>query len=1541
MRINIRIPLSTTLYIIYALFISLPSAIGQEFSSLEAQSPFAVSANTGEKPQSKIWTYNGRWWAVMPNSSGTKLWALIGNNWVEELSLSSSTDTHADAKVMGDTVHILLFRGRYSELISLQYSSSTQSYGFWTVRPSAAAITLDSGVETSTIDIDSNGRMWLASDAVTDVNVRWSDSPYSSWSSAINLANNISSDDISAIVAFSGNIGVLWSNQNTQRFGFKFHSDGSDPSIWSSDEVPASQSALNIGAGMADDHLNFAAASDGTIYAAVKTSYDTPGYPKIGLLIRRPNGSWDDFYSIDDSGTRGIALLNEIRRTITVVYTTSEGNNTIVYRQSYLSPISFSSRKTLISGANNDATSTKQAYSDEAVILASDGSTAVGVLATAGIGLIDSLVGYWSMNEGGGTVLADSSTYHNNGTLFGNPSWVQGIKGLALDLNGSTQYGIISDNSSLDVSNTITLAAWFKPESRGTQRIIYKTDGVSGYELFLEGQNPFRVSVRFNGSIRLNSTSSYPIDGEWMHVAATWDGNTIRMYINGEEENSMTATSPIGTNSSNLGIGATAAGDESFNGQLDEVYIFRRALNITEIQTLATRSAIQHFITASAGANGNINPAGTIWISEGGNQSFSITPNSSYHIADVLVDGISVGPVESYIFSNIISNHTISVIFAANVTGNVARWTMDEGSGAVLFDSSGHGNSAVIIGSPTWVSGIKGMALQITGSQYAMAADNSNLDLSDEITIAAWIKPNSAGNQSIIKKAITSGYSVDGYELSLAAAGSSHDHRPYIRFNQATHGDTYALYANSQYPSDGNTWMHIAATYDGDTMKIYINGILDNIVPAAFLINTNSLSLGIGAQSDGTNRYSGALDDIRIYSYALNASEINSLVGINHPPNPPTLVTPAQDTIGVPISPLLSAIVSDPDIDYMTVAFWGRISGLEAAGAIPLEITSISTIPKRIVNSDSLSRLSFETENKIPNNLMDNGVSPLAKSDTRTVIFDNYNSSTQNSKDILADNFQNIGEFHNVPSGSTVSMQWLGLLPLTDYEWYISVGDDSSTTNGAIWSFTTENINHTITATSNGHGIIFPSGQIAVPQGQDTTFTIFPEIGYHILDVNVDSVPMGPISSYSFTNITASHTISATFAINTYTIIVSVGSNGTIMPSNDVILDYGANQTFNISPDSSCYHIADVIVDSVSVGPVNSFTFTSITANHTISAFFAIDTFIIQTFAPPYGGAITPSGNVPASCCENIIFNITAFPGYHLADVLIDSVSVGPLSSFTFTCISANHSIAAIFGVNIYTIVAASGPNGTVSPSGEISVQYGQDQSFEIIPDFNYPIADVIVDGVSMGPIDSFIFENVSENHTIDAAFGDGVAPIITSYPPQIGMVNQTYIYNVEAIGVPEPKYYLLLHPDSMTIDSVSGLIQWIPTHSCEEAVIVTANNSVGIDSQTFSINIAGCSYIAGDVNQSGFFNGIDVTYGVAYFKGGNPPPNSCDCNGSIWYVAGDVNGNCQYNGIDIVYMVSFFKGGPQPVPCASCPPQAPLGLSKVPNSHRAPTILK
>ena len=286
--------------------------------------------------------------------------------WVETLRLSTETGTKADVKVMGNLAHIFLYDAT-PQLVSVAYVGGT--YQLWSLRSASSPITLPNS-EIATIDIDSTGRMWLATESGTNLVVYHSDSPYSTWNRPLNLATGINDDDISVITALPNNtIGVLWSNQNTRRFGFCAHIDGTAPDVWSADEVPASTSSQNIGLGMADDHLNVAVGGDGTLYVAVKTSYDTTGGVKIALLVRRPNRTWDSLYEVDTAGTRATVLLNETEGTLTVIYTSTEGYNPMIYKRSLLSPIAFGSRTTLRAGSFNNVSATKNNYTGEFVVI--------------------------------------------------------------------------------------------------------------------------------------------------------------------------------------------------------------------------------------------------------------------------------------------------------------------------------------------------------------------------------------------------------------------------------------------------------------------------------------------------------------------------------------------------------------------------------------------------------------------------------------------------------------------------------------------------------------------------------------------------------------------------------------------------------------------------------------------------------------------------------------------------------------------------------------------------------------------------------------------------------------------------------------------------------------------------------------------------------------------------------------------------------------------------------------------------------------------
>ena len=291
----------------------------------------------------------------------------------------------------------------------------------------------------------------------------------------------------------------------------------------------------------------------------------------------------------------------------------------------------------------------------------------------------------------------------------------------------------------------------------------------------------------------------------------------------------------------------------------------------------------------------------------------------------------------------------------------------------------------------------------------------------------------------------------------------------------------------------------------------------------------------------------------------------------------------------------------------------------------------------------------------------------------------------------------------------------------------------------------------TITSSAGPNGSIDPSGAVEVNLNGDQTFTITPDIGYHVADVLVDGISVGAVTSHTFTNVTEDHTINATFAVNTFTITASAGANGSITPSGPVVVNEGADQSFTITPDAG-FHVADVLVDGNSIGAVTSHTFTGVDANHTIVASFAATTFTITASAGA-NGSIAPSGPVVVNEGADQSFTITPDAGYHVADVSVDGNSIGAVTSHTFTDVDANHTIAASFAATTFTITASAGANGSIAPSGAVVVNEGADQSFTITPDAGFHVADVLVDGNSIGAVTSHTFTNVIANHTIAVSF--------------------------------------------------------------------------------------------------------------------------------------------------------------------------------------------
>jgi hypothetical protein len=186
------------------------------------------------------------------------------------------------------------------------------------------------------------------------------------------------------------------------------------------------------------------------------------------------------------------------------------------------------------------------------------------------------------------------------------------------------------------------------------------------------------------------------------------------------------------------------------------------------------------------------------------------------------------------------------------------------------------------------------------------------------------------------------------------------------------------------------------------------------------------------------------------------------------------------------------------------------------------------------------------------------------------------------------------------------------------------------------------------------------------------------------------------------------------------------------------------------------------------------------------------------------GGSISPSGSVIVSCGKNQGFMITAAGNYHIASVLIDGIPVDISPSpmiYAFMNVMMNHTIAATFAVDQYTITASAGSNGSIAPSGVVNVNPGSNQSFTITADANYHIASVLIDGIPTTLLPSpmtYTFPNVTMNHTIAATFvinSNSIDVTVTTNPPGC-------IYSVDGTG----------YSDSRTFSWQPGTLHTIAT---------------------------------------------------------------------------------------------------------------------------------
>ncbi|MGE5293398.1 MAG: LamG-like jellyroll fold domain-containing protein [Solirubrobacterales bacterium] len=201
------------------------------------------------------------------------------------------------------------------------------------------------------------------------------------------------------------------------------------------------------------------------------------------------------------------------------------------------------------------------------------------------------LVGYWQLDEGTGTTAKDSSGNGNIGTFVGALQWVDGYDGGALKFNGVDTYVEIPDSDSLAATSQVTVAAWTNWTDSGDAWLCILANGQQNgpwenYGLFVNRGSRFAYfTLSLNDTHTPNQAPNNTVTpGEWQHISGTWDGSTVRIYVNGELKFEAAKTGTLTSPRLPLRLGHRNGSPHFFSGMMDEVAVFNNALSQAEIQ---------------------------------------------------------------------------------------------------------------------------------------------------------------------------------------------------------------------------------------------------------------------------------------------------------------------------------------------------------------------------------------------------------------------------------------------------------------------------------------------------------------------------------------------------------------------------------------------------------------------------------------------------------------------------------------------------------------------------------------------------------------------------------------------------------------------------------------------------------------------------------------------------------------------------------------------------------------------------------------------
>ncbi|MDO9068905.1 MAG: LamG domain-containing protein, partial [Deltaproteobacteria bacterium] len=532
------------------------------------------------------------------------------------------------------------------------------------------------------------------------------------------------------------------------------------------------------------------------------------------------------------------------------------------------------------------------------------------------------LVSWWNAENN-----ADDSVGTSDGTLQNGATYAAGKVGQAFSFDGTNDYvEMAGSETGVFGANAFTVDFWMYANDNGNSAYLLgksSPDGGQGWDIRFRDNSIVVVGV--NGWAENIISEASVTANAWHHIAISATDTDVKLYIDGIIKGTCSRNAiSLTTNPFRIGY-TTNYGGFVFNGLIDEVAIFSRALTAGEIATIYNSGATglcgidttpdAFSFTAQTNmpvtttiVSNPITVTGIIYP-----VAISITPNGEYSKS---TDGGSTWGSWTSAEGTVGVNDQIMVrqtSSASNLTVTTATLTIGEAIGAFevttaasgdpnaiglvswwkaegnAYDSVG-GNHGTLQGGTTYATGQVGQAFSFDGvDDYVNVPYSLSLELQDSITIVAWINSsNNSINRAIAGKA-------GGYQIFIEAGG----HLDLGFYN----GTWTHLQSSITIPE--NEWVYVVGTFNATdgTMQLYINGVPDtNLITAQRMsANANGVKIG-GFGSDGAP-FSGIIDEVKIFNRALSALEISTLAGTK----PDAFSFTAQTDM-----PLSTSITSNP-----------------------------------------------------------------------------------------------------------------------------------------------------------------------------------------------------------------------------------------------------------------------------------------------------------------------------------------------------------------------------------------------------------------------------------------------------------------------------------------------------------------------------------------------------------------------------------------------------------------------------------------------------